>query len=113
MNFLYDNTIKLYRSPTEGNILVKLTNISLSPQTVLGRMLYSFSATATEIADLTIDNYLKYNILQLKEIPVTTGTQYAYTNTPVLVTYPSGSISLEGDNGASLSTYNWNILTCI
>ena len=34
---------------TEGNILVKLMDISLTPNQTLGRMLYSFSATAYEI----------------------------------------------------------------
>jgi hypothetical protein len=68
MDFLYDNTVKLFRSPTEGNILVKLSNISFTPETVLGRMLYSFSATAYEIDNISIDNYIKYNIMLLESI---------------------------------------------
>ena len=68
MDFLYDNTVKLFRSPTEGNILVKLSNISFTPEVVLGRMLYNFSATAYEIDDINIDNYLKYNIVILNKI---------------------------------------------
>lgn len=68
MDFLYDNTVKLFRSPTEGNILVKLSNISFTPETALGRMLYSFSATAYEIDNVSIDNYIKYNIILLESI---------------------------------------------
>lgn len=62
MDFLYDNNIKLYRSATEGNILVKLMDISFTPNQTLGRMLYSFNATAYEIDECSIDNYNKYEI---------------------------------------------------
>lgn len=67
VEFLYDNSVKLFRSPSEGNILVKLTNISFSPETSLGRMLYTFSATANEIAEVTVDNYINHNILKLNK----------------------------------------------
>lgn len=60
--FLYDNTVKLFRSPTEGNILIKLMNISFTPNQTLGRMIYSFNATAYEIADATIENFELYGI---------------------------------------------------
>ncbi len=62
IDFLYKNNIKLYRSATEGNILVKLMNISFTPNTTLGRQIYSFSCTAYEIDDFTYENCVKYNI---------------------------------------------------
>lgn len=62
LDFLYDGKVKLFKSTTEGNMLVKLTDISLIPETALGRMLYNFSATVTEVDDYSIDNCLKYNI---------------------------------------------------
>lgn len=55
--------VKLFKSPTEGNFLVRLTDISFSPNQQLGRMIWSFNATANEIADNTTDNYYLYNIL--------------------------------------------------
>lgn len=61
-DFLYDNTIKLFRSPTEGNIMVKLMNISFTPNQTLGRHLYDFSCTAYEVTDCNIQNYDKYGI---------------------------------------------------
>ena len=64
MAFLMDGQVKLFRSATEGNFLVRLTDISFTPNQQLGRMIWTFSATANEIADNTIDNYYKYNILQ-------------------------------------------------
>lgn len=62
IDFLYDNTVKLFRSTTEGNILVKLMDINLTPNQTLGRMLYSFSATAYEVDEPSIENYNKYGI---------------------------------------------------
>lgn len=61
-DFLYDNTVKLFRSPSEGNILVKLMDINFTPETSLGRMVYSFSATAYEIDEVSFENFDKYNI---------------------------------------------------
>lgn len=63
MQFLYKNDIKLFRSLTEGNILIKLTNIAFQPIDILGRRLYSFSATATEINQNTLENLTKYNLI--------------------------------------------------
>ena len=62
MNFLYSNTAKLFRSTTEGNILVKLMDINFTPNQTLGRMLYSFSATAYEVDECSIENFDKYGI---------------------------------------------------
>ena len=63
MEFLYDGQVKLFRSPTEGNYLIRLTDVSFSPNEQLGRMIWSFSATASEIDEDTVDNYEKYDII--------------------------------------------------
>jgi len=63
--FLHANKVRLFRSATEGNILVKLTDINFTPNATLGRRIYSFTATATEIDAATIKNYDKYNISPL------------------------------------------------
>lgn len=67
VEFLQEDSVKLFRSQTEGNILIKLTNINLTPNQSLGRMLYSFSATAVEVADCTIENYDKYGVQLLRK----------------------------------------------
>ena len=64
MQFLMDGKVKLFRSATEGNYLVRLTDVSFTPNQQLGRMIWTFSATANEVADNTVDNYYKYNILK-------------------------------------------------
>ena len=66
MDFLYNNNVKLYRSLTQGNILVKLMDISFTPNQTLGRLIYSFSCTVYEIGDCNIDNYQNYNIVKGK-----------------------------------------------
>lgn len=63
IKFLYSDTVKLYRSLTEGNILVKLLNVSLTPNTSLGRMIYDFSCELQEIDECSYENYVKYNVL--------------------------------------------------
>jgi hypothetical protein len=63
-DFLYDGEAKLFRSATEGNFLVKLMDVSFTPENSLGRMIWSFSATAYEIDEDTIDNYELYNIIE-------------------------------------------------
>ena len=63
LNFLHKDTIKLFRSLPEGNILVKLMDIQLIPNETLGRLIYSFSCTAYEVAEATLENMEKYNII--------------------------------------------------
>lgn len=65
--YLYSDQPKLFRSTPEGNILVRLTDINLTPNTQLGRMIYDFSCTATEIGDCSIDNYKLYKIQDFGE----------------------------------------------
>lgn len=68
-SYLHDGKVKLFRSVQEGNFLVRLMNISLSAKKELGRMLYSFSAEATEVAECNYNNYIKYNIIEDTEMP--------------------------------------------
>ena len=63
VNFLSDGKIKLFKSPQEGNLLIRLTDINLSPENGLGRLIYNFSATATEIAEANMSNYSKYKLV--------------------------------------------------
>ena len=68
INFLYEDSPKLFKSPTEGNILVRLMDIDLSPEQTLNRIIYSFSASANEIADNTMENYKKYNLYDVEGV---------------------------------------------
>ena len=58
---------KLFRSPTEGNYIIRLMNVSLSPNDTLGRMLYSFSATGYEIMEYNEENAYNLCIKPIEE----------------------------------------------
>ena len=63
--FLYNSKPKLYKSMQEGNILIKLMEISLTPKNELGRLIYSFSATAYEIGEPSLANLNAYGFIKI------------------------------------------------
>lgn len=63
--FLNDFTYKLYKSPTEGNIVIGLINLSMTPNVSLGRMIFEFSATAYEVLENTIDDLNEVGIIDV------------------------------------------------
>lgn len=65
MEFLENGKEKLFKSLTEGNFIIYLMNVIFSPNTTLGRYIYSFSATAYQIANSTIENYNNHHIQEI------------------------------------------------
>lgn len=63
IKFLYNNTVKLYKSATEGNILIKATNITLTPNTSLTRLIYDFTCSLYEVAEYSLENCKKYKVI--------------------------------------------------
>jgi hypothetical protein len=51
LDWLNNGKPKLLKTATEGNYVVTIMNVSLTPNDTLGRMLHSFNATAVEIQD--------------------------------------------------------------
>lgn len=68
LDFLQEDSIKLFKTLPEGNMLVRLVDINLTPNTTLGRRIYSFSATAYEMAECTFENLEKYKCLNVGAI---------------------------------------------
>ena len=68
LNWLNDGKVKLFKSPQEGNYLVRLMNVSLSPIDTVSRMLHNFTCTASEVAAFTTENLAAYNLLKLEDI---------------------------------------------
>ena len=60
LKFLLDGKPKLFKSSSEGNIIVRLMDISTAPNQQLGRLISTFSANANEIAEFNMNNCLKY-----------------------------------------------------
>ena len=65
LEWLNNGKPKVFRSPTEGNYIVRLMNISLSPNDTLGRMLHTFQCTAYEISEFNFNNLLDLNLINL------------------------------------------------
>ncbi len=63
LEWLHNGKPKLFRSPGEGNYIVRLMNLSLTPNDTLGRMLHTFQGTAYEIAECSFENMQKYGFL--------------------------------------------------
>lgn len=58
LDWLNDGKPKLFRSPGEGNYIIRIMNVSLSPIDTLGRMLHNFSCQAVEIQDYNWNNLI-------------------------------------------------------
>lgn len=63
LEWLNNGEPKLFRSPTEGNYIVRIMNVSLSPNDTLGRMIHTFNSTAYEIASYSYENLIKYGFV--------------------------------------------------
>lgn len=78
IKWLNDGEPKLYRSMTEGLMVVMITDISITPEASLSRRLWNFSATVYEIADGnsldTLDSLGIYNVEKVKQKYVTDGS---------------------------------------
>lgn len=64
LNWLNNGKVKLFKSPGEGNYLVRLMDTSLAPQATLGRMLHTVSTTAYECAECSYDKKIEYGIIK-------------------------------------------------
>jgi hypothetical protein len=92
LNWLTNGEPKLFRSPTEGNFIIRLLNVSLSPDDKVGRMLHTFTSTAYEIADFTYQNLKDYgfintqgfktNYFKVQSIPLITNDENYVTLSP-------------------------------
>lgn len=65
--WLTNNSVKLFRSPAEGNYLIKILNVSLSPEDRLGRMIHTFSGTAYEVEELSIGALIDHGFINPDE----------------------------------------------
>lgn len=68
LDWLNDGRPKLFKSPQEGNYIVRLMNVSMSPIDTVSRMLHNFNCQATEIADFTSDNLILYGLMDTADL---------------------------------------------
>lgn len=94
LEWLNNGQEKLFRSPTEGNYVVRLMNVSLAPNEQLSRMIANFSATAyecnsSEIADIVAAGRL---------VDASHLDNYVYTTKTEIITKTEQSIELLNDS---------------
>lgn len=102
LNWLTDGKPKLFRSATEGNYIVRLLNVNLTPKKELGRMIHEFTCTAYEIADFTYDNLLANHILANEE-PIVNSEQWGYLDVNELIQNPDSDL-IDSDGFIQLRT---------
>lgn len=64
LDWLTNGKPKLFRSPAEGNYIIRLTDVSLSPTDSLGRMLHSFNGMAYEVKEYTHKNLIETGLIK-------------------------------------------------
>lgn len=108
-DWLTNGKSKLFRSPGEGNYIVRLMNVSLAPNDTLGRMLHTFTATAYEVADFSYSNLNSFGFISIDDPEVqllrfeTVNLGECYKDTSGSIIYPYGNnISISGIEGRGL-----------
>lgn len=62
VEFLQDGKPKLFKSPTEGCMMVRIMDVNLTPNQQLGRLIYDFSCNVVEIDEFNLNTCEKYKI---------------------------------------------------
>jgi hypothetical protein len=94
MEFLTNKKPKLFRSFEEGNMIVYLNNISFTPNKTLGRHIYDFSATATELCEYNSQNLQKYKLNLGNYHPASQGTEIIENNYHEIVSDYTGAVTI-------------------
>lgn len=68
LDWLNNGKPKVFKSSVEGNYIVSLMQVSLTPNDTLGRMLHTFKANALEAAPYNSQEYNKFNVCRVKLI---------------------------------------------
>ena len=76
LDWFNNGKVKLFKSPAEGNYLVRLMDTSLAPQAPLGRMLHTISSTAYECAENVYSNMVQYGIIEDSAKSITAENTY-------------------------------------
>ena len=78
--FLNNFEYKLYRSPSEGNMVIGLMNVTLTPNATLNRMIFEFSATAYEVLENTLENLNEIGVIDIGQFSTLANDDVFYTS---------------------------------
>ena len=65
LEWLNNGKDKLFRSPTEGNYIVRLMNVTMSPTDTLGRMLHTFNCSAYEVDEYNYESLRNHGLISV------------------------------------------------
>ena len=104
---------KLFRSAAEGNYIIRLMNVSLSPEEKLSRMLHTFSAVGYEIDAYTYENLIKWNLRNADVPQINIVTNIATNSTYGIVkgSLLENHISINADGTMQINSVNIDKLT--
>ena len=99
LKWLNDGKPKLFKSPYEGNYIIRLMNNTLTPVKELGRMLHSFSSQAYEIAECDYENLVAYGFIDVKLPSSYVGLWRTYYLQDKTLKQSNGDILIQCDGG--------------
>jgi hypothetical protein len=95
LEWLQNGELKMFKSPGEGNYIVRLLNISASPNDTLGRMIHTFTCTAYESLENSFVNLRDYGYLNVE--PSFTIDRMHFSATTHVNNAPYNGIQVLGD----------------
>ena len=104
LDWLNDGKPKLFKSPYEGNYIIRLLNNELKPVEELGRMLHTFTSQAYEIAECNYENLVNYGFINTTAPSKYVGLWRTYQLTDPELLNDSGNIEITFDAGLETFT---------
>lgn len=119
LEWLTNGKPKLFRSPSEGNYVVRLMSASLSPNDTLGRMIHSFSCTGYECAAADIESLQASGLVrqpEIKEPEIIDGDWKVFSKTYNKITWAdnqvkaSDLVSLAAEQSLVIKNLKWQLI---
>ena len=104
LEWLNNGNAKLFKSPYEGNYIVRLMQNTLTPINELGRMLHNFTSQAYEIAECNYSNLVKYGFIKTVPPSDYSGLWKTYNLTDKDLINSDGDIEIKFDVGLNSFT---------
>ena len=82
LDWLNNGQLKVFKSAGEGNYIVRLMNVSLTPTDSLGRMLHTFQCTTYEAAPYNLKSLIDNGLFSIEQLII--GKQQGYEEKGVL-----------------------------
>ena len=98
LEWLNNGDPKILKTPTEGIFIVRLMNVSLSPESALKGMIHNFSATAYEIAEFNQENLNNFKFLITDKITENANQKILWKSFNLMDNYDQNTNFIEAPN---------------